>query len=462
MSTIARKRIAALPNLPWEGSLQAVPELAADTYARRLAALRDRFGDHSHLVFYADREHFSNVEYFTGFDPRFEEALLIVPREGEVTLVVGNEGDDYANKIPFPFKKVIYPTFSLPGQPRESSLTLEEIFRASGIREGDRVGLAGWKLFGPKDPVRAEDALDAPYFIVRALERAVARGRISGANEIMIGNERGLRHSLEAEDMALCEIAGTMTSRSVYAVLRALKEGMSEEEASRELRISGMPLSAHPNVNFADNAFYGLASPTMASALRRGDVVGAGMAYRRSLCHKVSNYILDAREETEERRTFFDDYFRAVAAWYEALEIGAPGKEVYRAVRGEIGDLRAFGIGLNPGHLIHTEEWSNSPFAEDCDAPLRSGMAIQCDFTASRPARGLTVHAEDGVLLADAALRDALKRVAPEGYARIEARRLFMKAELGIELAPEVLPTSDMPAVVFPYLMDLGIVLSRE
>lgn len=40
---------------------------------------------------YADKEHGGNFEYLTGFIPRFEEALLVLHREGEAVLVLGNE-----------------------------------------------------------------------------------------------------------------------------------------------------------------------------------------------------------------------------------------------------------------------------------------------------------------------------------------------------------------------------------
>ena len=36
----------------------------------------------THLVVYGDREHFANLAWLTGFDPRFEEALLIIARSG--------------------------------------------------------------------------------------------------------------------------------------------------------------------------------------------------------------------------------------------------------------------------------------------------------------------------------------------------------------------------------------------
>src|SRR6202158_161385 len=45
----------------------------------------------THLVVYGDREHFANLAYLTGFDPRFEEALLVIDANGRKKLLVGNE-----------------------------------------------------------------------------------------------------------------------------------------------------------------------------------------------------------------------------------------------------------------------------------------------------------------------------------------------------------------------------------
>ena len=46
---------------------------------------------YDHLVVWGDREHSANLAYLTGFDPRFEEALLIVGTSGDPALLVGNE-----------------------------------------------------------------------------------------------------------------------------------------------------------------------------------------------------------------------------------------------------------------------------------------------------------------------------------------------------------------------------------
>src|SRR5262245_48197803 len=65
----------------------------AATYADRMRRLRTAMDarGYDHLVVWADREHSANVAYLTGFDPRFEEAVLFVGAESEPTILVGNE-----------------------------------------------------------------------------------------------------------------------------------------------------------------------------------------------------------------------------------------------------------------------------------------------------------------------------------------------------------------------------------
>ena len=65
-------------------------------------ALRDavRAADLDCLVIYGDREHAANIHWATGFDPRFEEALLILPSEGRPVLAAGKvaySSDQLAN-----------------------------------------------------------------------------------------------------------------------------------------------------------------------------------------------------------------------------------------------------------------------------------------------------------------------------------------------------------------------------
>jgi len=104
-----------------------------------------------------------------------------------------------------------------------------------------------------------------------------------------------------------------------------------------------------------------------------------------------------------------------------------------------------FGIGLNPGHLIHLDEWVHSPIRKDSAVELVSGMALQCDIIPATGTDYFTTNIEDGVALADETLRAAFRDKYSEAWARIEARRELMGEVLGIRLKPEVLPFSNIP-----------------
>ncbi|MGC1295721.1 MAG: aminopeptidase P family N-terminal domain-containing protein [Alloacidobacterium sp.] len=78
--------LAACPPPPSTSELEA-----------RIDNLRARMEESkiTHTVVYGDREHFANLTYLTGFDPRFEEALLIIGRTATPLILVGNECEAY-------------------------------------------------------------------------------------------------------------------------------------------------------------------------------------------------------------------------------------------------------------------------------------------------------------------------------------------------------------------------------
>jgi Xaa-Pro aminopeptidase len=90
--------------LPDFGMPDSMPELRAALYHARLHRLRDRATTRGYdsLVIYADREHSVNLSYLTGFDPRFEEAILVIGQEGEPAILVGNECFGMAGAAPVP------------------------------------------------------------------------------------------------------------------------------------------------------------------------------------------------------------------------------------------------------------------------------------------------------------------------------------------------------------------------
>ncbi len=74
--------------------------MTGSTHLRARAAERG----HDILVVYADREHSANMAYLTGFEPRFEEAVLVVAvHSAEPPLILaGNECRGLAAVAPLP------------------------------------------------------------------------------------------------------------------------------------------------------------------------------------------------------------------------------------------------------------------------------------------------------------------------------------------------------------------------
>ena len=101
------------------------------------------------------------------------------------------------------------------------------------------------------------------------------------------------------------------------------------------------------------------------------------------------------------------------------------GGELYEVAQRYLADP-FFGVHLNPGHFIHLDEWPSSPVYAGSSVSLQSGMALQLDII---PATGTVYHTsniEDGVALADAALRAELASRYPGMWQRVRARRAFM------------------------------------
>ena len=137
------------------------------------------------------------------------------------------------------------------------------------------------------------------------------------------------------------------------------------------------------------------------------------------------------------------------------------GGEIDALVKRHLGDP-FFGVFLNPGHLIHLDEWMNSPIYPGSSERLRSGQAIQVDIIPATNSPYFSINIEDGIALLDAAGRDAnSRRTYPDAWKRIEARRAFMGDVLGIRLKPEVLPFSNLAAALPPFILAPQRVLAR-
>ncbi len=83
-------------------------------------------------------------------------------------------------------------------------------------------------------------------------------------------------------------------------------------------------------------------------------------------------------------------------------------------------------------------------------------MAFQVDIIPATGTDYFTTNIEDGIALADGPLRAAFASAYPAAWARIQARRRFMADALGIRLHEDVLPFSNLPAYLPPFLLRPG------
>ena len=120
-----------------------------------------------------------------------------------------------------------------------------------------------------------------------------------------------------------------------------------------------------------------------------------------------------------------------------------------------------FNVALNPGHLIHLDEWMNTPIYPGSRERLKSGQAIQLDIIPATGTPYFTSNIEDGIALLDERGRAEFQERYPDAWRRIDARRAFMAETLGIRLNPEVLPFSNLAGYLPPFILSPTRAFSR-
>jgi Xaa-Pro aminopeptidase len=469
--TLTPSRKHKLIEIAWPEFGQAEPPPQADVseFESRLASVREAMDKLklTHLVVYGDREHFANLAYLTGFDPRFEEAILILARQGVPLLVVGNECEGYLSISPLynagKLRSERFQPFSLLNQPRTASRLLQEIFSDEGIGPGATVGCAGWKYFADSEHPDGAHAIELPSYIVDTLRRLAGWENVTNATSILMHPQHGLRTFCSPTEIAYFEYTNTLASEGMKRMIFGLRAGMTDHELAQLGRYNGVPLGCHMTLAAGENSGRGLTGPT-GVVIRRGDPLSTNLCYWGSNSCRAGWVATAARDLPPNAQDYVENfagvYFAVLSEWFRRLRIGVSGDELARAVFENL-PAETFGIFLNPGHLIHLDEWLSSPIYLGSDMPLHSGMTIQVDVIPSSPIYYST-RMEDGIVLADASLRGQLQHAFPACYERCQQRRKFMIDVLGIEVAEEVLPLSNIAGLVPPFFLTPNTVLAME
>lgn len=452
-----RLRPIALPEID---QADEPPALPVERYAARCDAALAAAGT-DWLVVYADREHMANVMFLSGFEPRFEEALLLLGPAGRRVLVTGNECVPYAARSPLAALEVrLSQTMSLLGQDRTAAPRLTDVLRDAGLRSGHRVGVIGWKYL---DAAEWDDDAPPPPFVpaayLAAIERVAGTGSVVDRSEVLLHPEHGQRSIIDADQIAVFEAAAARGSRMVWSILSQLRPGDTEREGATRMGYGGDPFAVHAMLassSAAEGAVIGLASPG-SRRLAKGDGVSTAVGLWGGLTARAG--LLDDADDA-----FVDTaaaYFAGLVEWYRVARIDVDGATLHDAVVETLarGRLRSL---LNPGHLTGHEEWSNTPVRPGSTDRLRSGMHVQVDVIPTPMPDGWALNCEDSIVLADDQLRADLATRHPAVMARIAARRRFMTDTLGVAIDDAILPLSDTPLCLAPLWLRSDMLLACE
>lgn len=428
------------------------PILPAAEYERRLEALTARVAADS-IVVYGDREHFANIAFLCGFDPRFEEALLVLP-EGRPTLIVGTEGLSLATLVTIDVDVLHCPSLGLMGQDRAEGMRLEDALAQAGVRAGARTAVVGWKYFEPEEWSSTATRIAAPAFLVDMIRDLVGdAAKLTDATDAVMNPRDGLRSLSSADQIAAFEWAAARASRAVAAIVHAAEPGLTERQAVAAMPYAGEPLSTHVLFASGPEVAVGLRSATDRK-LELGDAATTAVGFWGGLCCRAG--LIESVPQKQGSRTaeylehMAIPYWRAIVTWYESIRLGTRGREIDARVRGTLAGT-GFGSALNPGHLTHLDEWVHSPVRPESEDPIRSGMCLQCDIIPDGVRPGWAANCEDTLAVGDADLRAALAARHPDVWSRVQARQTFMRERLGIAIADEILPLSAAPAYFAPF-----------
>ncbi|MEA2531582.1 MAG: hypothetical protein QOG89_3226, partial [Thermomicrobiales bacterium] len=304
------------------------PAITTTEYEQRARALYEAVGL-DWVVVYGDREHFGNLVWLSGYDPRFEEALLLLGPRDQRVLLVGIEGVAYAEVTGLPVDVRFYHPFSIQGQPHVDSPPLEELLREVGLDRVSRVGVVGWKSLDPGETDDPTVPAFVPAFILRALNR-ITEAPALDVTAAMTDAERGLRTRNSAAQIALFEWGAARSSAAVMRVVRGARPGMTESEAAGLLGYQGEPVTMHPIVAASNGVLNGLRSPS-SRVISRGEAISCGVGYWGGLTCRAG-LLLDQPDE-EFVASLVRPYYTAIATWWTTVGIGVSGGELDAAIR---------------------------------------------------------------------------------------------------------------------------------
>lgn len=432
------------------------PKLSRELFIKRCSKLYENAGC-DWVVIYGDREHFANLVYLCGFDPRFEEAILVLGKGGKSYLIVGSEG---MRHWPYVLKTdatpVVCKMMSLQGQPRTENRNILQCFQDIGIKAGDMTGVIGWKYAVDADKFDDEPVYFIPQIYIRALKKAAGGNQyLKDVTALLTDATFGMKSINEPEQLLLFEWAAVEASEGVHKMIVNLKDGMTEFEAAANMGFSGEPFSMYPILT-TGKVIDGLTSPRN-KIIEKSDAGTACIGYWGGATARAG---VVASEDDLFIEKVAKPYYNAIIYFYENMKVGGSCGAFFDGIADAFGNSGMHSA-LNPGHLGSYDEWINSPVYKGSMEKFQSGAVFQVDVIPTPLPDGCCANCEDTLALADEKMRAEIKAKYPDFYARVSRRRDYIKNKLGINISKDILPLNDYCAYFQPLWLKNDYVLVK-
>ena len=335
------------------------------------------------LVFSTESEPYG-VRYFADYWPSFETTGVLIPREGEVSLLIGPESLTYAkghSKVKNIIRMKDFRESSQPDYPGSKLATWEDVLSQHKIK---KLGIAGWHMF--------------PYAIMHNLEAVISKTNISDADQLI----RQVTLKKSPVEQACLRKAAKISELGFKAVLEQIRPGMTEIQlagiAAGAMLANGAEATGYPIwCCSGPNSIQAISRPTHRK-VKRGEIIHF------SVGDKVEGYSASLGRPVvlgkcpAETRKFLQVGLDAENMTIDLMQAGTPASEVAKQVHAAITN-RGYGKAIlyGPAHGCGQME-CEYPFIETSSQfTLEENMTFMVDIFLAQDTMGFRF--EDGVII---------------------------------------------------------------
>jgi Xaa-Pro aminopeptidase len=330
------------------------------------------------LLVNANESDFANVRYLSDYWPVFESAGVVVPPQGDLTLIIGPESDSFArdrSQIARIRPLIEYRESADPEYPNIEVSTYASVFKEAGVTNPQRIGIAG--------------SFATNLLMLESLRATFPNAELVRADGLLTR----LRAIKSKAELDCLRAAFRISEEALAVVLASIHPGMSE------LQVVGIVQQAiyERGAEYEGMVQYVLSGPNSRHAISRATErqLQAGEVIQLNLSARVSGYssgvgrpvaLGKLRADQREILEFGLSAHHATASWLRAGVTASDVAKRYRAFFHDHGRDTLYLYG--PCHGLGLIEVEPPWMEETSDYPLAENMTFQIDSFVVNPEFG--------------------------------------------------------------------------